>query len=221
MNFLKLIKDIKNVKYDKKLENLDVKDIKIDSRKVENRDIFIALKGKDVDGNNFVSDALKRGASVIVSENDLPYENAVKVEDARNFYALACKNFFDRACEDLKVVAVTGTNGKTTTTQAICEVLRFSGKKAGVIGTLGANFSGHNGNIDTGFTTPDPYILHNLFLQMKNNGCEYVVMEASAHAIALKKLDGIDFEVGVLTNITEDHLDYFKNMEDYEEKIEI
>ena len=93
--------------------------------------------------------------------------------------------------------------------------MRFSGKKAGVIGTLGANFSGHNGNIDTGFTTPDPYILHNLFLQMKNNGCEYVVMEASAHAIALKKLDGIDFEVGVLTNITEDHLDYFKNMEDY------
>lgn len=196
-------------------ENIEVKDIKINSKEVERGDMFIALKGKSFDGNEFIDDALKKGASVIVSENFVDKKGFLQVEDARSFYAFACKNFFGKACDKLKIVVITGTNGKTTTTHITKETLQFSSKKVGEIGTLGANYSGHDGNIETGLTTPDPYTLHKLFKEMKEAGCEIVVMEGSAHALKLKKLDGIKFEIGVLTNITEDHLDYFESMDDY------
>ncbi|MBQ8909285.1 MAG: UDP-N-acetylmuramoyl-L-alanyl-D-glutamate--2,6-diaminopimelate ligase [Clostridia bacterium] len=195
------------------LENAEVADIKIDHRQVQKGDIFIALKGENHNGNDFALQALEKGAVCVISEEDLHTKKCVKVDNSRAAYAIASKHFFGDACDDLRVIAVTGTNGKTTVANTVASVLETAGARVGVIGTLGARFNGKN--LDTGFTTPDPYLLHKLFAQMKNEGQEFVVMEASAHALALDKLEGIKFEMGVLTNITEDHLDFFGDMASY------
>lgn len=191
----------------------DMVDIKIDSKKVGYGDVFVAMKGSRFDGNDFAKEALDKGASYVISEQNLPFENVIVVRDARKAYAEICKNFFGKACDQLKLIGVTGTNGKTTTCNIIASVLRAGGKNVGVIGTLGARYNSEV--VKTSMTTPDPYLLHKLFKEMKDDGVEYVVMEVSAHALALNKLEGVKFEEGILTNITEDHLDFFGDMENY------
>lgn len=193
----------------------DMVDIKIDSKKVCYGDVFVAMKGSRFDGNDFAKEALDKGASYVISEQNLPFENVIVVRDARKAYAEMCKNFFGKACDQLKLIGVTGTNGKTTTCNIIASVLRAGGKNVGVIGTLGARYNSEK--VHTSMTTPDPYLLHKLFKEMKDDGVEYVVMEVSAHALALNKLEGVRFEEGILTNITEDHLDFFGDMENYAE----
>ena len=209
-----VLKDIDFVA-DEKLLGEDVKGIEIDSRKVKSGDVFVALVGEKSDGNQFISQALTSGAVAVVTDSkNVKGKNIVYVSSARKAYSVMCKNFFDRCCDKLKIVAVTGTNGKTTTTSLIAEILRYNNIKTGLIGTLGAG-EDKDSLVDTGFTTPDPFILHKLFKQMYDDGCKWVIMEASAHALILDKLEGITFEMGVLTNITEDHLDYFCDMQTY------
>lgn len=191
----------------------DMVDIKINSKEVGFGDVFVAMKGQNFNGNDFALEAVNKGASVIVSEKKLPFDNVVQVGNVRKAYALMCKNFFGKACENLKLIGVTGTNGKTTTCSIISNILRAGGKKVGVIGTLGAKYNSEI--VNTSMTTPDPYHLHSLFKSMKDDGVEYVVMEVSAHALYLDKLEGVKFEEGVLTNITEDHLDFFCDMKNY------
>lgn len=213
MLFKKLIED---VEIDSNVSNFlskDIQDVKIDSRLINKGDVFVALSGENFDGNNFINEALNKGASIVVTDKENIGENIVKVKNARKAYSLMCKNFFGRYCDELKLIAVTGTNGKTTTCNIIKQLMQQAGAKVGVIGTLGAGFDDKIN--DTGFTTPDPYLLHKLFRDMKINGCEFVVMEASAHALYLDKLEGVSFEIGVLTNITQDHLDFFGDMENY------
>ena len=207
-----LLQDSKVVAFPSQLNDCEIRDIKIDHRKVKKGDLFIALSGKEKDGNDYIEAALEKGAAAVVSDK-LSGEKIVSVENARKSYALASKHFWQDACDQLRVIAITGTNGKTTTANTISALLQTAGAKVGTIGTLGATFGGKK--LDTGFTTPDPYLLHKIFAEMKKEGQEFVVMEASAHALALNKLDGIKFEIGVLTNITEDHLDYFQTMENY------
>ena len=202
-----ILKDIRIKKYDPALDDLDIKDIKISHGEVQDGDLFIALKGTNIDGNNLIGEAFKNGASVVFSEYRNPDPRIITVENARKAYAIASRNFFGRACDKLKIIAITGTNGKTTIANTTTDVLRFAGANVGVIGTLGAKIGDQI--IDTGFTTPDPYMLHKLFKEMVEEGCEYAVMEASAHALCLDKLEGIEFDIGVLTNITEDHLVFF------------
>lgn len=213
MELFKIIKDIRIKKYNPSLDYIDLRDIKTSHKDVKKGDLFIALHGENFNGNDFIKQAFDNGAQAVISDEKNDDERIIYVENARKAYSLACKNFFDRACDNLKIIAVTGTNGKTTVANTTTEMLRYAGAKVGLIGTLGAKVEDEV--IDTGFTTPDPYILHKLFKKMEDDKCEYVVMEASAHALALDKLEGIKFEIGVLTNITEDHLDYFKNMENY------
>lgn len=208
-----LLKDVRIKNLNTELYSTHIKDIKISDKDIEEGDVYVALKGSKFDGNDFIQSALSRGASVVISEEKYPDKRVVQVEDARSAYALICKNFFDRACDKLKIIGITGTNGKTTIANVTTDILRFAGAKVGTIGTLGAKID--NQVYDTGLTTPDPYMLHKLFKEMQEKGCEYAVMEASAHALALRKLDGIKFELGVLTNITEDHLDFFKDMDSY------
>ena len=215
MKLWKIINNIKVTKCDNFLLRKDIKDIKIDSRLIKRGDMFIALKGENFDGNNYIYEAIKRGASAIVSENRIDSPIAIKTENAREFYALACKNFFEKSCDKMKIIAITGTNGKTTIASIIYQILQNSGKKTAFLGTFGLKFAKNEDFIETGFTTPDPYQLHKIFKQVYKKGCEYVVMEASAHAIALYKLAGIKFEVGLLSNVTEDHLDFFGDMVNY------
>ena len=206
----KLLQDVEvESQYDK---SIDIVDIATDSRKVQKGDIFIALQGTNFDGNDYIKKALENGARLVVSDK-LQGENIIKVKNARKCYALICKNFFQRACDKLKIIAITGTNGKTTVANLCGQVLNLCGRQTAVIGTLGAKIN--DKIVETGLTTPDPYRLYSLFQKIQDEGIEYVVMEASAHALYFNKLAGIRFEVALLTNITEDHLDFFENMENY------
>lgn len=210
---LKNLINVEDIKSGEEFLDTKIRDISIDSRKVRPGDLFFAMKGWQQNGNDYALDALKNGAEVVVSDQTLPFDKVVVVDNVRAAYAKACKNFFDSACDKLKIIGITGTNGKTTTTNIVASILKTAGKKVGVIGTLGAEYN--QTHVETGMTTPDPYTLHKLFKSMLSQGIEYAIMEVSAHALALDKLEGIKFEIGVLTNITEDHLDYFGNMENY------
>lgn len=199
-----------NVNADK---NLQIKNIVTDSRKVTKNDVFVALKGQ-IDGHNFCKQALKNGAKLIISQrkmNDsLPY---LQVKDTRVALALMASNYYKNAHKKMKIIYVVGTNGKTTTTYIINEILKANGHKTAVIGTLGALID--RKKINTNLTTPDPMELHKLMLNAYENNVEYVIMEASAHGIYYKKLEGIKAEVAVFSNISQDHLDFFGNMEKY------
>ncbi len=210
MKLNKLFANIEDYELDDSHGDIEVNGIKIDPSKVKKGDLFVSLKKGEEEKNN-ISKALENGAEICVSENEI--ENAICVEDVRSAYALLSKAFYQNSCDKLKIIGITGTNGKTTSVHIVGEILKRCGKKVATIGTLGVSIG--NKKIDTGFTTPDPEILHKAFYDLKKAGVEYVVMEASAHALALKKLDGIKFELSVFTNLTQDHLDFFSNMENY------
>lgn len=181
---------------------------------VKQGDVFFALS--DNFEKSFLScqESVKKGCVAVVSQFDMPFENSIKVQNARRMFALCCANFYQRACDKMKIVGISGTNGKTTTSHVVAEILKRNDKKVGIIGTNGVFFNGKT--IDCPLTTPDADFLHKTFKQMYENGVEYVVMEVSAHAIVQNRIDGINFEIGVLTNITQDHLDYFHTMENYQ-----
>lgn len=214
------------ISFEKLFEGVDIAQIKnpqidkffnhpvFDSKKIEKDDVFFCFEGKNTDGHNHAYEAIQKGAKAVVCQHELDILcMQIIVKNSREAFALCCKNYFDKACDKLKIVGVSGTNGKTTTAMLIAHILNHAGKNAAVIGTSGAFWNGNNMNFN--MTTPDPDILHKLFWQMKEGGVEYVVMEVSAHAIALKKIAGIIFEVGVLTNVTEDHLDFFETFSEY------
>lgn len=192
--------------------SLDVKNIKIDADKVEKGDLFLLLKD-DKNSKSKIKKATKNGARIILVPRDYAIENCYVIENPRRAFALMEKRLNKCACDKMKIIGVTGTNGKTTTTNMIYHILKSAEKKVGIIGSLGYKTEGDW--VETGFTTPDPDILHHIFKKMKDEKIEYVVMEVSAHALALEKMDGIRFEIGVLTNITQDHLDFFGDMENY------
>lgn len=188
----------------------------IDSNEVIKNSVFFAIDGYTRNGNDYIEDAVQKGAVAIVTEHDIKEDfgvQIIKVNDVRETMALTAAKFYNNPADKLKIVFVTGTNGKTSTTFLIESILRCAGKKTGIIGTLGARWN--DNIIDTEHTTPDPIVLHELLSRMLKDGIEYVIIEASAHAIYLKKLAGIRAIVGVLTNITQDHLDFFKTMENY------
>lgn len=176
--------------------------------------LFFCLKGRAADGHDFIRLAEERGAAAAVTEKDaeagIPL---IKVGDTRSALSLACKRFYGRAADRLKIFAVTGTNGKTTTTNMLKSIFEADGKKTGLIGTNSVEYGGIVRPAT--LTTPDPTLLHRLFADMEKTGVTHVIMEASAHALALKKLDGIRFSVVGFTNLTRDHLDFFGDMEAY------
>ncbi len=178
--------------------------------------LFFCLKGTKVDGNNYVLSAIKNGAVAIVTEQEIQNLSGVTqvvVKNAREMMSLIACKFYGNPANKLKIIGVTGTNGKTTTTNMISAVLENAGKKSAIIGTNGIFFNGMK--FDSGMTTPDPIELQHYFSMMVKNHIEYVCMEVSAHSIDLHKVDGFVFEVMIFTNLTEDHLDYFKTMDNY------
>ena len=200
---------------DKDGYDVEISGLCCNSKEVKNGDLFFVIDGYSVNGKNFVDEAVQNGAVALVcngklTDADIPQ---VIVEDVRESMALYAAKFFNYPAESLKTVFVTGTNGKTSTTHIIAAILRQAGKNVGIIGTLGAKW-GEN-VVKLKHTTPDPIVLHGLLRQMADDKIEYVIMEASAHAIYLKKLTGIRAAVGILTNITQDHLDFFGDMENY------
>lgn len=175
--------------------------------------LFIALKGGSHDGADFAMDAVARGAVAVLCERKIEGVKTVVVGNARKTMAKIAAEFYGNPAKNLKLIAVVGTNGKTTTSTLIARSLEKLGRKTVNIGTLGVNFNGRDE--ETGFTTPDPIELHRILGEAADNGAEYAVMEVSAHAIYYKKIYGLTFEIAVFTNLTQDHLDFFGTMENY------
>lgn len=197
-------------------EDMEITGIAIDSARVKKGDLFFCLVGREHDGHTFAADAVSRGAAALVVERRLALDAVqIEVDDTRHALALCASAFFGHPSKRLKMIGVTGTNGKTTTTYVIKSIIEAAGHSCGIIGTNAIEYSGVK--TDAHLTTPDPVELHSTLRDMADAGVEYVVMEVSAHALALEKTDGIMYEVAALTNFSRDHLDYFGDMDSYAE----
>ena len=194
---------------------LAVRDVRYDSRAVEPGDLFVAVRGLQTDGHRYIRAALDRGAAAVLCEEppevDGPY---IVTPDSRLALALVSGAYFDRPSNALTMVGVTGTNGKTTSTTLIKHILeQCVGAKVGLIGTI-ANYIGDE-ELPTARTTPESYELQKLLRRMADAGCTHVVMEVSSHALSLDRVAGIQFQAGLFTNLTRDHLDFHGTMRDY------
>lgn len=194
---------------------LNIDHVAYDSRKVISGSLFVAISGFASDGNRFIPMALEKGAAAVVTakkpDTDIPY---ILVKSDRLALALIGCNFFGHPSKSMTMIGVTGTNGKTSVTLLLKQVLEKTlGAKVGLIGTMENRIGDHV--IPTERTTPESFELQALFAQMRDAGCTHVVMEVSSHAIALHRIGGIHFDVAAFTNLTEDHLDFHKTMENY------
>lgn len=210
---MKLSQILDGIKILNTYNDTEVKDVTQDSRLVKEGSLFVCVKGSAFDGHNVAAEMLSKGAAAVVVERDLGLDRQIVVENSRDVFSPICANFYGNPAKKLKLIGLTGTNGKTTTTFLIKQILENSGKKVGLIGTV------QNMICDevypAKYTTPDPYELQKLFSMMVKAGCEYCVMEVSSQALAQGRVKGIHFAVGVFTNLTQDHLDYHKTWENY------
>ena len=214
MKLKELLADIKVLKTTADMQ-LEIKDVAYDSRKVQPGGMFVAISGFATDGNCFIPMALEKGAAVIVTakepEGDIPY---VLVESDRLALAYIGRNFFGDPAASMQMIGVTGTNGKTSSTLLLKHVLEVvKGAKVGLMGTM-ENIIGDE-HIPADRTTPESFELQALLARMRDAGCTHVIMEVSSHAIALDRVAGITYDVASFTNLTEDHLDFHKTMENY------
>lgn len=210
---MKLSQILKNVKVKNEYTDREVTDVTSDSRQVKEGFLFVCIKGASFDGHSVAQQMLDIGAVAVVCEYDLGVENQIIVDDTRKAYSPICASFFGNPADSLKLIGLTGTNGKTTTTFLIKQILENVGKKVGLIGTV-QNMVGDE-VYPAHYTTPDPHELQSLFRKMVDAGCEYCIMEVSSQALAQGRVEGIHFHIGAFTNLTQDHLDYHKTWENY------
>ncbi len=199
------------------LRELEIKGITSDSKKVGEGYLFVCLEGTRADGHRFINDALLRGAvAAVIEKEEFTSEYTVLVGDSRATLAKMMNVFCCEPTKDLRFIAVTGTNGKTSVSVMIKNIFEKANIKSEVIGTIN-NSSFHKKSDDdtSNFTTPDPEELYPLLRRISDCGVNVVIMEASSHALKLKKLEPIEFEFGIFTNLSEDHLDFHLTMEDY------
>ena len=195
----------------------DIKGVNIDSRKVADGHLFIAMRGTQVDGHKFIPKAEELGAAAILCEQ-IPKERKegvtyVQVADTEDVVGQVATTFYGNPTSKLKLVGVTGTNGKTTIATLLYNMFRKMGHKCGLLSTVCNYVEGEA--YPTDHTTPDPIELNELLGKMVDAGCEYAFMECSSHAIAQKRISGLTFAGGIFTNLTRDHLDYHKTLENY------
>ncbi len=211
------------------LETVGADDVKIagiqsDSRKVEDGFLFVAVRGTAVDGHAYIDGAIAKGAVAIICE-ELPFLSEekvasferklcfIRVKDSADALGKVVSTWYDNPSDKLTLVGVTGTNGKTTIATLLYEMFRKMGHKVGLISTVCNYIDGEA--IPTEHTTPDPITLHSLMARMVEAGCEYAFMEVSSHSIDQKRISGLSFNGGIFTNLTRDHLDYHKTVENY------
>ncbi|MBQ7340031.1 MAG: UDP-N-acetylmuramoyl-L-alanyl-D-glutamate--2,6-diaminopimelate ligase [Clostridia bacterium] len=213
MKLRKILSEIKTIKTIGNLD-LNILELKIDSNSVTKGSMFFCLSGRDFDGHEYVRQVENYGGVCVVTERELDTSlTQIIVEDTRKAMSEIASIFTHHAHKKMKIIGVTGTNGKTTTTHFTTSILTGAGIKCGLIGTLGVFYQ--NKFIEADLTTPDPIELHKIFLEMYESGVSVVVMEVSAHALELSKVYGIDFEIAVFTNLSQDHLDFFNDMQTY------
>lgn len=198
-------------------ENVKITGITNDSRKVGHGDIFVAIKGFTADGHKFIPDAIKNGASAVMCQM-IPDEvknigNFIVVKEPRESMAPASNVIYGCPSEKVNIVGVTGTNGKTSTTYLLKGIYDFIGEKSGIIGTIGVLIDGEKIKVDN--TTPEAVDLQKYFSMMVNKNIEHCFIEVSSHALELNRVDNVNIDVGIFTNLTRDHLDFHKTMENY------
>ncbi|MBN2893173.1 MAG: UDP-N-acetylmuramoyl-L-alanyl-D-glutamate--2,6-diaminopimelate ligase [Bacteroidales bacterium] len=196
--------------------SIEIKGVTADSRKVENGFLFVAINGSLTNGHNFIEKAIKKGAVAIIYTEEIEIsENIsfIKVDETQKSLAIAAANFYDNPSEKLKIIGVTGTNGKTTIATTLYNLFSGLGYKTGLISTI-SNYI-INEEIKATHTTPDSTELQKLFSEMVEKECEYCFMEVSSHALDQKRVFGVDFDGAIFTNITHDHLDYHVDFKNY------
>lgn len=188
--------------------------VETDSRKVSSGNVFICIRGYTVDGHKFAEDAVANGASAVISEYplDLDVPNVV-VADTKQTAGAVASAFYNHPSHRMRIYGVTGTNGKTTTATLTYDLLRLSGLRAGIVSTIGARF--HNQTIETANTTPEAVVLHRILADMVDAGVTDCVLEVSSHALMEGRVAGIHFHAAAFTNLTHDHLDYHRSMDEY------
>ena len=191
--------------------------IEFDSRKVQQNDLFVATKGTQVDGHRFISNCVSQGASIIVCQDLPPHLDPnityVQVEDSAASLGILASNFYDNPSSKLKLIGITGTNGKTSTVTMLFNLYRALGYHVGMLSTVSNRID--ELEIKATHTTPDALQLNALLKQMLEAGCEYCFMEVSSHAIVQERIKGLEFKVAIFSNITHDHLDFHKTFKEY------
>jgi len=198
--------------------NYEITNISCDSRNIKKDGLFIAIKGYNYDGNNYIEDAIKNGCITVITDDinvncDI---NIIRVNDSRKALAIISKNFYHDPLKKMKIIGITGTKGKTTTSFIIKKILEDNGYKVGLIGTIG-NYIGNDKIEDSIRTTPNSDKLYSLFNKMANNKCDIVIMEVSSQSLKLNRVYGIKYDIGVFTNFSRDHIskNEHKDIEDY------
>lgn len=216
MNIRELVRPIKHKTIIGK-EDVEITGINIDSRKIEKGHLFIAVKGTQTDGHKFIDKAIENGAVAVVCE-DIPDDKKenityIVVKHSEENVGVIATEFYGNPTENFELVGVTGTNGKTTTATLLYDIFRHFGYKVGLVSTVCNYIDGRA--IPTDHTTPDPITLNKLMRDMADEGCKYVFMEVSSHAVEQHRIKGLIFAGGIFTNLTRDHLDYHKTVENY------
>lgn len=226
MKLIDLLNDVEilNIKADIKM---CISSVSSDSKNVTQGGLFIAIKGEKRNGNDFIENAINNGAVAIITDDDNSYrnyKNTILVKSARTALSRVWSNYYCNPQNDLKIIAITGTNGKTSTAYFLYNILKEAKKRCALISTIDCyindkkietNGGSEVSDIVAAMTTPDPKILFSLFSKMKEEGVEYVVMEASSHALEQEKLSSIQFLCGIFTNLSGEHMDFHKNMNNY------
>ncbi len=195
-------------------EDPEITSIENDNRKVQKGSLFICIKGYTVDGHDFAVSAVKRGAAAILAEKPLNLDvPVIRVKDTARAMAVLADAFYGQPTRKLRLIGITGTNGKTTTSHLIEKIFADHGEKTGLIGTMYTKIA--DKTMETKNTTPESLTLQKTFWQMIQEGVRTSVMEVSSHALDLGRVHGCDFDVAVFTNLTQDHLDYHKTMDEY------
>ncbi|HET7522393.1 MAG TPA: UDP-N-acetylmuramoyl-L-alanyl-D-glutamate--2,6-diaminopimelate ligase [Bacillales bacterium] len=198
-------------------DNPDITSVETDSRNVTDGSLFICIRGHTVDGHDFADEAVQSGAAAIVSEQPLkvPVPTAV-VPDSKRAVAVLADAFYGRPTKQLRLIGVTGTNGKTTTTHLIQAIFAGNGEKTGLIGTVGMKIAGESAGLRSATpTTPEAVVLQKAFAKMVKENVDMAVMEVSSHALDMGRVWGSDFDIAVFTNLSQDHLEYHPTMEHY------
>lgn len=210
---MKLTELLKGLKYEQKFEDKEITSLCCDTRQVKKGSLFFCFKGKHTDGHLFADDAVSRGAAFVVAEKSVGLENEIIVEDTKKAYAVCCANLYDNPQRKLKLIGVTGTNGKTSTTCLIRDILRQAGIRCGLIGTVVNETP--EAVMPSKFSTPDSFSFYSLLHEMVKTDCEYVVVEVSSFGLEQRRIWGCHFDIALFTNLTQDHLDYHETMENY------
>ncbi len=198
-----------------KTDGINITGITCDSSKVKKGFAFVAIKGIKKDGNQYINDAIKRGASIIYTENDIKIDNipVIRVGNSRKKLAELLNEYYDYPSKKLILVGITGTNGKTTSSYILEHILKNAGLKTGVMGTLGIKLGERH--IQTNLTTPEPEVLFHQLNEMVKEKVEVVIMEVSSHGLKQERVYGLDFDIAIHTNIGYDHMNFHKTKSDY------